>query len=232
MKKKITLCLVVFNELKGCKIDIKNLPRSSFCETIAIDGGSTDGTIKYLEKNSIKVYNQKKLGLNSAYVEANKVAKGDYVVTFFPKGNLPVKDLLKFENFFRKGFDLVIASRQITNSINEENDKLFKYRKWCVLILAYVSSVIWRKSKNQLLIKDVLHGFKGWKKKAFSKMKIINQGLSIDIEMVIRSYKLQLKCVEFPTTERKRSYGDTHFKILPTGFKLIKYLWFEFFRKN
>jgi glycosyltransferase involved in cell wall biosynthesis len=232
MKKRITLCLIVLNELEGCKIDIRNIKKLSFYEIIAIDGGSTDGTDEYLKKNKIKVYKQKKRGLNCAYIQANNLAKGDYVVVFFPKGTLPVKDLSKFKNFFELGFDLVIASRQMNKSLNEEDHNLFKLRKWCVIILSYVISLIWRDPKSQMLIRDVLHGFKGWKKEAFKKMKILNYGLSIDVEMIIRSYKLKFKCKEFPTKEKKRFYGDTHFKILPTGLKLIRYLCFEFFRKN
>ena len=65
---KITLCLIVWNELEGCKIDVPRLPRNDFFEVIAIDGGSTDGTVEYLESQNIAVYRQPKRGLNAAYV--------------------------------------------------------------------------------------------------------------------------------------------------------------------
>ena len=233
MNNKITLCLIVFNELQGCKIDVKNLPRNFFLETIAIDGGSTDGTVEYLKKNNIKVYKQRTPGLNAAYMEANKVAKGDFIITFFPKGNLPVNHLLRFNKYFKKDYDLVIASRQLAGSINEEDYNFFKFRKWSVFILAYIVSLIWQKNKKNNFIKDILHGFKGWKKTAFNKMKIVEaRGVSIDLQMVVRSYKLKLKYTEFATKEKPRSYGETHFKFFPTGLKLIRYLIFEIQRKD
>ena len=63
-------------------------------------------------------------------------------------------------------------------------------------------------------------------------MNILDVGLSIDIEMVVRAYKLDISRIEFPTRELSRDYGETHFKIWPTGKRLLAYLWFEFFRKG
>ena len=227
---KITLCLIVWNELEGCKLDIPNLPRDDFFEVIAIDGGSTDGTVEYLISQNIAVYKQPKRGLNAAYVHANEIAKGDAVVIFFAKGTLPVKDVLKFRSFFEGGNDLVIASRQIKGSVNEEDSHFLRPRKWAVQGLAYLAALLWR--REGYLPLDVLHGFKGWRRQAFFDMKILNSGLSIDLEMVVRSYKLKLKRVEFPTKELPRGYGETHFKIWPTGKRLLAYLWFELRRRD
>jgi glycosyltransferase involved in cell wall biosynthesis len=227
---KITLCLIVWNELEGCKIDVPRLPKDDFHEVIAIDGGSNDGTVEYLESQNIAVYQQPKRGLNAAYVHANEIAKGDAVVVFFAKGTLPVEDVLKFRPFFEAGNDLVIASRQIKGSVNEEDNQVLKPRKWAVQALAYLAALLWRREGNLPL--DVLHGFKGWKRPAFSQMKILDKGLSIDIEMVVRSYKLKLGRVEFPTHELSRGYGETHFKIWPTGKRLLHYLWFELWRRD
>ena len=52
--------------------------------------------------------------------------------------------------------------------------------------------------KNGNEIKDILHGVKGWRKNSFKRMRILNHGLTIDLEMVLQSYKLNLKRVEFP----------------------------------
>ncbi len=70
-------------------------------------------------------------------------------------------------------------------------------------------------------MRDVLHGFKGWSRRAFAQMKVLDHGLSIDIEMVVRAYKLRIARAEFPTSEIGRAYGTTHFKIWPTGKRLL-----------
>ena len=96
------------------------------------------------------------------------------------------------------------------------------------LSLAYVVQQIWCRDKPW--VRDVLHGFKGWERKAFNQMQLLDHGLSIDLEMVIRSYRCNIKRIEFPTTETPRSYGETHFKFWPTGKKLLAYCWYELFR--
>jgi glycosyltransferase involved in cell wall biosynthesis len=227
---KITLCLIVWNELKGCQIDVPTLPFDKFEEVFVIDGGSTDGTVEYLYSLGLAVHKQKKRGLNAAYVQANQLASGDAVVVFFPKGTLPVEDVLKFRPLFVSGFDLIVASRQLPESINEEDVSYWRPRKWAVNILGAFAAAIWR--REGYIVGDVLHGFKGWNRDAFDRMLILDYGLSIDIEMVVRSYRLKISRTEFPTKELARGYGDTHFKVWPTGKKLLAYLWFELFRNE
>jgi hypothetical protein len=103
-----------------------------------------------------------------------------------------------------------------------------KPRKWGVLGLALFASLLWRREGH--LVKDVLHGYKGFTLRGFRAMAPLDYGLSIDIEMVIRSYRLKLKRAEFPVSEVARPFGDTRFKILPTAKKLLEYLWLEWHR--
>lgn len=222
---KISLCLMTWNEFGGCQLDVPKLPRDAFDEMYCIDGGSTDGTVEYLNSHGIKVYKQPKKGLNAAYVHANEVSSCDAVVVFFPKGTTPVEDLRKFRPLLENGYELIIASRQIERSVNEEDIHWWRPRKVAVWLLAFVSMFIWH--REGYWIRDVLHGHKAFTKGAFNKMKILEHGLSIDIEMVVRSYKLRIMRCEFPTKETARLSGATRFKIWPTGMKLLSYLWFE-----
>jgi len=227
---KISLCLLVWNELQGCQADVPKLPLDEFDEVFAVDGGSTDGTVEYLESQGITVHIQPKKGLNAAYVHANHIATGDAVVVFFAKNTLSTEDLRKFRPLFENGNELIIASRQLPGSVNEEDVHFWRPRKWAVIGLASVAALIWH--YEGAWVRDVLHGFKGWKRSAFARMQIQDVGLSIDIEMVVRAYKLRIPRIEFPTMEISRGYGDTHFKIWPTGKRLIAYLWFELRRHD
>lgn len=228
--KKISLCLMVWNELEGCKLDVPKLPRDVFDEIYAVDGGSTDGTVEYLQSQGIIVYTQPKNGLNAAYVHANDMSNCDAVVVFFPKATTPAADLRKFRPLFDQGYQLIIASRQIKGSVNEEDAVWWRPRKWAVWGLGALAAIVWRREGYR--VRDVLHGFKGWSRDAFSLMNVLDHGLSIDIEMVVRAYKLHIKRTEFPSAEVSRNYGDTHFKIWPTGKKLLAYLWFEINRND
>lgn len=222
---KISLCLMVWNEIEGCKIDVPRLPREAFDEIYAVDGGSTDGTIEYLATQGIPVHRQPKRGLNAAYVHANEVSTCDAVVVFFPKGSTPPEDLVRFRPLLEQGNALVVASRQIAGSRNEEDGHWLRPRKWMVRGLALLVAALWR--REGWWVRDVLHGFKGFSREAFQQMEVLDHGLSIDVEMVARAYKLRLPRAEFPTAEYPRPHGETHFKMWPTGKKLLAYLWFE-----
>lgn len=222
---RTSLCLMTWNELEGCRIDVPKLPRDAFDEIYAVDGGSTDGTVEYLQSQGIPVHLQPKRGLNAAYVHADNMSQCDAVVVFFPKASTPPEDLRKFRPLFDQGNGLVIASRQIKGSVNEEDAGLWRPRKWAVWALSLLAAMLWQREGYR--VRDVLHGFKGWTRRAFAAMQVLDHGLSIDIEMVARAYKLRIKRAEFPTSETPRPFGATHFKIWPTGKKLLAYLWFE-----
>src|SRR4051812_13421576 len=106
---KISLCLLVWNELEGCKIDVPQIPINEFEEIYAVDGGSTDGTVDYLRANGIIVYPQITRGLNAAYWHGINCSTCESVVFFFPKGTVPVGDLTKFRPLLETGVDLVVA---------------------------------------------------------------------------------------------------------------------------
>lgn len=221
----VALCLITWNELAGCKHDVPLIDRTQFDQIYCIDGGSTDGTVEYLEEQGIPVYPQSAKGLNQACKDGAEKCTCDAFVFFHPKGSIPVEDTYKYRAYFEQGYDLVVGSRMMKESRNEEDGKLLKPRKWFVLALGQFASMLFRKEGYK--VRDVLHGFRGMKKDSFMSLNISDMSPSIDIEMVCRSYKLGLKRIEFPTKEQSRVAGTTHFKAIPTGKKLLKYIFWE-----
>lgn len=99
---RISLCLLTWNELEGCKIDVPQLPRDEFHEIFAVDGGSSDGTTEYLESQGIPVHRQTKRGLNAAYWDGINLAKGDAVVSSSPRLLCPVRICGSFGRFCKR----------------------------------------------------------------------------------------------------------------------------------
>lgn len=226
----VALCLVTWNEIDGCKHDIPLIDRDKFDQIYCIDGGSKDGTVEYLEDNRITVYKQKKKGINHACLEGVSYCKCDAFVFFHPKGTIPAEDTYKFRPYFEQGYEFVVGSRMMKGAHNEEDDKLLKPRKWFVLCLGLLSSILFKREGNYVW--DVLHGFRGMTLESFKRLNISDFDKSIDIEMVNRSYKKKTKRIEFPTTESSRIGGETHFKALSTGWQVLKYMWWELRRKD
>jgi len=222
---RLTLCLLTWNEIAGCEHDLPALPLDAFDEVFAIDGGSTDGTCEYLRSRGITVHHQDLPSYNGAYLCAFRQCTTDALVMFHPKGSIDPQAVLQFRALFERGADLVIASRIGAGSHNEEDDRLLKPRKWFVMALGLLASILWRRSGP--LAWDVLHGFRGMRKPAFFAIDPLPKGVSIDLEMVARSYKKRLHVATFPVVERPRLRGTTHFKAWPTGKRLLKYLWLE-----
>ena len=222
---RVSLILITWNELEGCKHDVPLIDRTQFDEIFCIDGGSTDGTVEYLTEQGITVYPQTAKGLNQACKDGCDHCTTDAFVFYHPKGTIPVEDTYKFRAYYEQGYQFVVGSRMMKGAHNEEDDKFFKPRKWFVIGLGLLAKILFKREGNTVW--DTLHGFRGMTVDAFKRCDISDMNPSVDIEMVCRSYKLKLKRIEFPTTELPRIAGESHFKAFATGKKLLKYMWFE-----
>ncbi|MBL8762945.1 MAG: glycosyltransferase [Phycisphaerae bacterium] len=231
---RVSLCFLVWNELGGCTLDVPRAPMDQFDEVYAVDGGSTDGTVEYLSSLGIPVHRQKIRGYNGAMIEAFERCTTDAAVVYHPKGSIDPAETLLCKQQLLEGNDLSIASRIMKGGANEEDGRLLKPRKWFVVGLGLTTALLWKRDRRrgvrQPMAMDVLHGFRGMRRDKFFGIDPIREGLSMDLEMVARAYRKGYRVAEFPSREKPRAHGATHFKAWPTGKKLLKYLWREFRR--
>ena len=206
----IGLVLLNKNEAQSLEILLPHINQKDFEKTFAVDGGSTDDSVSIIEKYNIPVLIQKSRGRGEAFKLAFNHAKSenlDALLFFSSDCNEDWNDLAKFREHLENGADIVIASRMMSDSHNEEDDKIFRFRKWgnkTFSWLAYLSFGIGNKR-----ITDPINGYRAITIKAWDQMDIASQGFSVKYETSIRSYKLNLKVAEFPTFEHPRLFGES-----------------------
>ena len=218
-KAKATLIILTRNEISGMKALIKKIPFNKVDDVFVIDYKSTDGTKEFVRKNKIKLINQIKPGRGEAFRLGVKQSKGSHLIFFSPDGNENPKDIPRLLKLLSDGYDLVIASRFMPNSRNEEDDQLLKFRAWANQSFTFIINLLWNGK-----LTDSINGYRAITKKAFKKLKLDAPGYVIEYQMSIRSLKNNLKITEIPTIEGNRIGGESGSKAIPTGILFLKYL--------
>ncbi len=230
---KTTLCILTKNELPCLKELLQHVIEECNLKNIqqifAIDGGSTDGTVEFFKDNNIPVISQKNRGRGDAFHVAFKEIESDLYIFFSPDGNENIKDVEKFIEFANSGSDIIIASRMMKESYNEEDENLIKLRKWANNIFNLMANLTFRKSGKY--VTDSINGYRAVKRNVVESLQLDSVDYTIEYQMTIRAFKKRLNIKEFPTIEGKRLHGETQAKSIPTGFKFLKCYFREIFIK-
>jgi len=218
---KIALVIFTKNERKNSEVIFLRIPFEKVNSTYVIDGNSNDGTVNFWESKKIKVFGQKYKGVGGAYESAFRNIKDDALVFFHPDGNMDPNDIARFVSLLKEGAQFIIASRTLKGGKNEEDEKIFKYRKWSMQIMAAVINLLF--ARNISHVSDLTQGYRALTKKAYAKLDIkIPNPIATDTEQVIKALKNKILITEFPTKEGKRMYGKTSMPFLKTSWENIK----------
>lgn len=210
MKPYLSVIIPMFNEERNLKRgvleEIENyLKRRDYAsEVIVSDDGSTDGSLKIVEKFAqyhprFKLIKNIHAGKPFAIKPGLIKAKGEIILFTDMDQSAPILEIEKLLSWFEKGFDLVIGSR------GKERKRFPWYRKFI--------SFGFRFFRRMILLRDIIDtqcGFKAFRREAgkaiFRKMQIFKQagktkGWRVgawDVEMLFVAEKLGYKIKEIP----------------------------------
>lgn len=223
---KVALCLLTYNERPCLEQIFPLIPApsldSGFDQLVAIDGGSTDGTLDYYREHGVQVIGQSRRGRGDAFLLAFDQVDVDAYLFFSPDGNEDIQDLPKFKPLLENGADLVIASRMMKGAVNEEDIHFLKPRKWANNALNLLANALFRKSGP--FVTDSINGYRALTRRAAQDLKLDALDYTIEYQMTIRALKKRMAIVEFPTREGQRVAGVTGASSFPTGVRFVRTL--------
>lgn len=231
MKKRVQTSLIILtrNEIEGMRALIGRIPFEAVDEHFVVDYESDDGTVDFVKKRGIRIVHQEIPGRGEAFRLAAEVARGKYFVFFSPDGNEDPADIPKLIEKLKEGSDMVIASRFLPKSRNEEDDQLMKPRAWANRAFTFIANLLWNRSGTY--ISDTINGYRAITKEAFDQLRLNAQGYAVEYQMSIRAMRLGLRVVEIPTIEGERIGGESKARAIPTGLNflgfLVKEIWYS-----
>ncbi len=225
-------CLVVMtlNEIDAVKQMYDKIPWKKYDEVFVVDGGSTDGTIEFFREKGVPIHIQEKRGRGIAFNLAANISTSDLIVYYSPDGNEAIEDVDKLFNELEAGNDMVIASRFMKGSRNEEDGQVFPFRKWANKIFTLAVNTFF--NRTVIYMTDTINGFRGLKRDKFLELALDAEGFAIEFQMSIRALKKAYKIKEIPTIEGNRIGGKSKAKSLPTGLKILNLFFNELFDKK
>jgi len=222
MNDRSALFISTFNEIEALPKQFPHIPISAFDEVYALDGGSTDGTLEFYEKNGIEVIKPVKKG--AIFNAGAMTTECEYLVFFAPDGNENPDDIVPLLKGLKDGNDMVIASRFMKGGKNEDDWHVFRWRKWVSWVFNVLVHFRWGGH-----ITDTINGFRAVRRSKLVEMNPEPTGFDIEFQMSIRALKLGHKISEIPTIEGDRLGGKSTAYSMPTGRLILKRYLKEFF---
>lgn len=227
-KRDAAIVLLVFNEIDGLRSVFDRIPTDDFMLTIAVDGGSTDGSREFLAERGIPILDQPIPGRGVAFRVAAESLDIERLVFFSPDGNEDPDDILRLDDLLLQGAHLAIASRFAKGAINEETDFL-RPRARINQMLSFIANRCFNQSTN---VTDTINGFRAIRRKDLLDLETTVKRFPIEYQISIRSMQRGWSIQEIATIEGQRSGGESKAISWPVGKDHVRVLLTELYRSH
>jgi dolichol-phosphate mannosyltransferase len=198
-----SLVLLSFDERHALERLLPRLPLSLFERVVAIDPGSTDGTLDIYRAAGIPVLLQARRGRGEAFRLAAEALDTELLVFLSTDGNEDPGDLPEILSRLRAGADLVVAGRFVRRGARTDtSDDPLRLRKAGAITFGLLARLLWRTG-----CWDGTNGYRGFRVAALRRLALDASGHDIEYQSTIRAAKLEMSRVEIATRELPRLGG-------------------------
>ena len=211
---KSTLIIFTLNEIEAAKAIFERFPFEEVDEYFVVDGGSIDGTVNFFRGKGIPVIKQDMPGHGEAYKVGMRNAVGAILVFIGCDGNGRPEEIPVLIEAIKKGNDLVIASRFGKDSKSYDATPVRRFGNW---IFPFMINICYRSK-----LTDVFNELRAIRKVCMEDMNLESSYFELELEMVIKALKRNLKVAEVPTIEEERIGGIAKLSTLRDGLMNLK----------
>ncbi len=215
------IILLTLNEIDGLRQLFDEVPVHRFRETVAVDGGSTDGTREFLSERKIPILDQSIPGRGVAFRVAAEACHSDRLIFYSPDGNEDPADIERLDDLLLQGARLAIASRFAEGSINEEDVSLFRPRSWVNQTLTLIANRLFNEGAY---VTDTINGFRALRREDLLALDTSVKRFPIEYQISIRAMRRRWPIAELATKEGQRSGGESKALSWPVGKDHLKVL--------
>lgn len=214
---KILVCIPAYNEAHSIG-DVIHKAKNYATEVIVCDDGSSDDTTKVAsDAGAIVVRHSKNEGYGKALRTLFQMAlkrKADVVVTLDSDGQHDADQIPSIlEPIMKDGFDIAIGSRFMNN---EDKIKIPFYR---LVGIKTITKLTNRTSYKNLT--DAQSGFRAYGRRALQGMNLVEDGMKISTEILLKADSKNLTIKEVPITVNYDVKNASTHNPLSHGFSVL-----------
>ena len=221
--RKVSLILPTYRERDSIRQVINDFESLGLVdEILVINNNAVEGTSEKVRQTSAREIHEPVQGYGAAIRRGFAEASGDLIAVCEPDGTFTATDLYKFL-VYTDDVDIVYGSRTVRNFIWERANMGF-FLKWGNWFAAKLLEVLF----NTNYLSDVGCTYRMIRSDALVKLLPafrVNSSF-FGPEMMIRGYRMKLKCVQIPVNYKKRTgrssvTGDLRKSVLLGGQMLL-----------
>lgn len=222
----VSLIIPTLNEAENLPLVLPLLPDApEMAEIVLVDGGSTDDTIAVARAcvPHIRVVLQDGRGKSDAIRCGVQAARGDYVVVMDADGSHDPRDILRYIELAKSGYDLVKGSRYLPGGRSDDESRLRRFLVW---VTDTTANLLWGSRFT-----DIVFGMFLIKRQYFLDLRLTCQGFALETQLMARAKRRGYRTIEVPAIEATRRSGSSHLSVVRDGWHIGSTVFVEFFHR-